>query len=339
MNKSSSDKRANLRDVARLAGVSPTTVSRFLNDPDAVAPDTQETIRNAIDQLSFRRSPAARAINSGRTKVIGALIPTIDNMIFARVLHGIESALTEKGFSLIVATTNEDPQIEARKARELIDIGAEGLIISGITHDPALLETLERQKMPAVSISYFDPGYSLPTIGYDNAYAARIAAEHLRDLGHRRVAVVHGPEANNDRIQNRLAGLHAGVEGLEFTYFPTEYSVAGGCEAACRILDDAGSVTACLCLSDVLAMGVMFEFQRRGMSIPEDMSVSGMEGQAITSSLSPRLTTVRLSIFDMGLTVGNSLIGWVVDKVRPDSMCMPAEIVARESTAAPRKDG
>lgn len=338
MPKKNPNKRANARDVARSAGVSVTTVSRYLNAPDAVASDTREKISKAIEDLGFRRSPAGRAINSGSTRIIGALVPTIDNNIFSRVLRGLEQRLSAEGYSLIVATTDEDTEIEAQKAATLIDLGAEALVVSGLTHEPQFLEMVNRQRIPVVSTSYHQPDFILPTVGYDNAEAAQIIAHHLHEQGHQKIAVIHAPYEKNDRILNRVEGLKEMSGPLDFTFFQTEISVAGGCDALLRVLETARDTTACLCLSDILAMGVMFECQRQGISVPGDMSVSGMESMRATESLEPSLTTVHMSQSAMGKTAAEVVLQWIEENERPASVQMPVTLVPRASTAPPRRD-
>ncbi|MEM7213202.1 MAG: LacI family DNA-binding transcriptional regulator [Pseudomonadota bacterium] len=325
-------KRANLRDVAREAGVSVATVSRVLNKPDSVSRPTRERVNAVIERLRFRRNPAARAINSGRTRLVGALIPTVDNAIFARFLEGLESELAERGLSIIVATTNEDPEVEARKATELLNLGAEGFIVSGVTHSAALERLVEWERLPIVAISCFEPGYHLPTVGYDNAEAARMALQHLYDLGHRRIAVIHGHTTHNDRTRTRIAALTASELPTDLEFFEFGISVGDGSAAARRVLDAGTDFTACLCLSDVLAMGLMFELKRRGLSVPGDMSVSGMEDLPISEHLFPSLTTIRLPVFDMGSASARALARWVNEKIQPVPQKLPIDLVHRQST-------
>ena len=138
-------KRANLRDVAAAAQVSVATVSRVMNAPETVAEKTRARVEQAMQELRWLPSAAARAINSGRTRFVGALVPTLEHDIFARVLAGLERQLASHRLSLVVATTDDDPRIEAEKAQGLIDIGAEGLMVSGMTHTPEFFGLIERE--------------------------------------------------------------------------------------------------------------------------------------------------------------------------------------------------
>ncbi|SNT73871.1 LacI family DNA-binding transcriptional regulator [Paracoccus seriniphilus] len=337
MGKSGHRKRANLRDVATAAGVSVATVSRVLNSPHTVAEQTRERVDEAIRSLQWVPSAAARAINSGRTRFVGALVPTLDHDIFARVLAGLERQLACRRLSLVVATTDGDPQIETSKAKGLIDIGAEGLIISGKSHAADLYSLIERTRLPTVATSCYDPDYALPTIGYDNARAACAALAHLAELGHRRIAVLHGPKANNDRTRARIAGLTAQRGECDLTFLEVPLSTAGGCEAVRHVLKSARQATALLCLSDVLAAGAMFELQRQGITMPERMSVMGIDDLPDSACLYPALTTIHLPVSRMGRHAADAIASWVETEEEPASLLLDFNLVVRGSTTRPRE--
>lgn len=326
-------KRANLRDVARMAEVSVATVSRVLNAPDVVRKDTRQRVEAAIQQLGFHPSAAARAINRGRTQIIGALIPTLDSDIFAVTIDAIENRLGEFGYSLVVATTGEDPEREAQRAKQLLDIGVEGLFLSGISHGKALLDLLAHTRVPAIVTSYYDPDFIYPTIGYDNRQAARMALDHLLDLGHRRIAVVHGPVDHNDRTRERVAGTASDRADVTLRYFETALSVAGGAHAVTMADQDPGTFDAFLCVSDVQALGVQFELQRRGINVPGKVSVMGLHDLPSAQSTFPRLSTIHLPAREMGHKAAEALATWLKDDVRPDPLCLASTLKARESTA------
>ncbi|GMG83144.1 LacI family DNA-binding transcriptional regulator [Paralimibaculum aggregatum] len=325
-------KRANLRDVARAAEVSVATVSRVLNTPDVVQAETRRRVEAAMAELHFVRSAAARAINTGRSKILGALIPTLDNAIFASTIDAIESRLGDFGLSLVVATTGEDPEVEARKAQGLLDIGVEGLFLSGITHHDTLHALIEHTAVPAVVISYYDANYHLPTIGYDNREAGRIALAHLVGLGHRRIAVVHNPAEHNDRTRERLAGFESAPADVVLTRFESALTVAGGARAAAMALASGAPFDAFLCASDVQALGVLFELQRAGIAVPEAVSVMGLHDLPSAAVTAPRLSTVHLPAEEMGRRAAEAMADWVENEVPARPICLPTALKIREST-------
>ena len=325
-------KRANLRDVASAAGVSVATVSRVLNSPQSVSDDTRRRVQEVIDSLHFVPSAAARAINSGRTRVVGALVPTLDNAIFSKFLAALEARLGDHGLSLVVATTEGDPEVEAAKAKGLVNIGAEALIVSGVTHSPAFDALLARTRLPAIATSYFDPSYHLPTIGYDNAEAARMVLRHLVGAGHRNIAVLHGPRHHNDRTRARLDGLSGVAENVAIHCYETGISVLGGAGAVDRLLAHRVRCSAVMCTSDVIAMGAMFELQRRGVKLPDDMSLIGIDDLPFSAVACPGITSVHLPVSKMGHLAAEAVIEWIEQGKVPEAKLIPVNLVVRQST-------
>lgn len=325
-------KRTNLRDVAQAAGVSVATVSRVLNTPEIVLKDTRQRVEAAIAELRFHPSAAARAINSGRTKIVGALIPALDNDTFALTIEAIENRLGDFGLSLVVATTAEDPEQELRRAKDLVNIGVEGLVLPGVHHSDALHELIEKTGTPTVVISYFQPDFIYPTIGYDNQKASQLALCHLVELGHRKIAIVHGPTRNNDRTRERIKGAWSNRSDVTLAFFETKLSVAGGGTVVSRIVDGETVFDAFLCFTDVLAFGVLFELQRKGLSVPDDLSVMGIHDLPSSEALFPRLTTVRLPARQMGRHAAEAMANWIEEGTRPEPVCFESQLQLRQTT-------
>ena len=318
--------------MAQAAGVSVATVSRVLNTPEIVLEDTRKRVEAAIDELRFYPSAAARAINSGRTKIIGALVPALDNDTFALTIEAIENRLGDFGLSLVVATTAEDPEQELRRANDLVNIGVEGLFLPGVHHSAELHELIEKTSIPSVVISYFQPDFIYPTIGYDNQQASRLSLTHLIDQGHRKIGIVHGSTRNNDRTRERIKGVSTNRSDVALSFFETELSVAGGSEVVSHIADVERDLDAFLCLSDILAFGVLFELQRRGISVPKEVSVMGIHDLPTSASVFPRLSTVRLPAQRMGRKAAEAMAKWIEDGTRPEAVCFESRLMARQTT-------
>lgn len=321
--------RATILDVARVAGVSDATVSRALNKPETVSARTRDRVQAAIKDTGYVPNPLAKAMVSGRTFTVGALVPTLNHAIFSKFLNALEDTLSQSGFSLVVAVTEGDGAVEVEKARKLLAMGIEGLVVSGMTHNAGLVDECKRFAIPLVATSYYQPSAAIPTIGYDNEVAAKLAATHLAGLGHETVAVWHGPVADNDRTRSRLKGLKEVAEdtGLTFHFTETSLDYAGG--AAAQI---DPSATALLCLSDVLAMGAMFTLQGQGVRVPDDLSVMGFDDMEPSAFLSPPLTTVRLPIADMGHTTGQAICDYLQAGQPIAPRELSADLVIRQST-------
>ena len=153
----------------------------------------------SLRQTRFRRPTRSRALNAGGTNTVGAVIPTINHAIFAAFLEALEAGLDANGYRLLIATTGMDRRVELERARSLLEMGARALIVTGLDHEPELTGLAKRFGAPVVATSIYEASASMPTIGYDDVELGRQAMRHLLDLGHRDVALVSGPTAQNDR--------------------------------------------------------------------------------------------------------------------------------------------
>ena len=329
---SDKSKRANLRDVARQAQVSVATVSRVLNKSDAVTQATQDRVNQAIEALGFVPSAAARSLNTGSSRTIGALVPTLDHSIFARYLDALEQRLSLHGYALIVAMTGGIPQVEEHKAFGLLDMGVEGLFVSGKTHTSGFDALVQRFGIPTVITSYYDKDARYPTIGYDNAAIAAMAFKYLRGLWHRCVAVIHGPAEVNDRITARIAGIQAMDTQQMATFWQVEMGVAGGANGIKAMAESGPLPSAILCLSDVQALGASFELQRLGVTVPDDISLMGFDDLEWSAVSAPGLTSIQLQAAEMGQRASDAMVGWLTTGIRAQPLMLQAQIVVRGST-------
>ena len=159
-----------------------------------------------------------------------------------------------------------------------------------------------------------------------------MSLDHLVDLGHRNIAVVHGPTQNNDRTRERIKGTSSHRTDVNLTFHETELSVAGGSAAVSQLPDLGGRLDALLCLTDILAFGVLFEVQRMGLTVPDDVSVMGIHDLPASEFVTPRLSTVRLPAQQMGRRAAEAMAKWVEEGTRPDPVCFESELLPRETT-------
>lgn len=330
----SKPKRSTLRDVARHAKVSVATVSRVLNSSDLVTQDTRDRVTQAIDALGFAPSAAARSLNSGRTRTIGALVPTLDHSIFARYLNALEDRLSASGYSLVVAVTGGDQEVEERKARVLLEMGAEGLIVSGRTHSVGFDVLVARFRVPVLITSFFAPDAKYPTIGYDNAAIAEKALRYLYSLGHEHVAVVHGPSSINDRIAARIEGANRLSDLVSLEFLTVGMEVSGGADAIKRMVSGSALPGALLFLSDVQALGAMFELKRQGISVPSDVKLMGFDNLAWSAVCEPGITSIGLPAAQMGSAAADAMVDWIVTGLPAKSLSLEADLIERGSTRA-----
>jgi LacI family transcriptional regulator len=326
-----------VRDVARVARVSTATVSRALRFPDVVRPETRARVARAVERLNYVPHGVARALTTRRTDSVGAVIPTLDNAIYAVSTHTLQKALKDAGYSLVLACHEFDLEAEARMARAFVERGVDALVLVGTAHHRATRHLLDAAAIPYVLTWSLDRSSVHPCVGFDNRAAGRAIAGHLVALGHRRIAMISGVTAGNDRARDRLTGVRAELKraglGLECVV-EAPYSLGAGRAALGRVLA-AVRPTAVVCGNDVLAIGAIQEAQSRGIQVPAGLSIAGFDDMEIATVVSPALTTVRLPIAEIGVRAAGYLIARLRGEDPPARMALPIELVARASTAAP----
>lgn len=330
--------KATLQDVARLAGVSTATVSRALSQPDLVQQETLERVRDAIARLNYVPGGAARALASGRTLTIGAVVPTLDHAIFARAIQAMQTELAENGYQLLVAAHDYAPALEAAAVRAMLARGVDALMVVGADHLEETWSLLTAAAVPVVLSWSFDP--RLPSIGFDNEKAGRLIADHLLDLGHRRFGMISGFVHANDRARARVAGVRGALaaRGLDLAsscVVEAPFTLAGGRAGLAELLARAEPPTAVVCGNDLLAAGALFEAQASGLAVPEAVSIGGIDNLEIAAHLTPPLTTVHLPTTELGRTVARHLLARLKGEAQPQRMELPIELVVRRSAAAP----
>lgn len=326
------DRIGRIRDVARESGVSIATVSRVMNGSDKVKPETRQRVLEASRRLDYVPNPAARTLTTKRSKTVAAIIPTIENSVYAKFIAAIEHTMSKRNYSLVLAVSNAKEDLELAAAEKLMAMGAEAFVLSGAKHSDVLIDLLTRRKIPYAFTSIFDPTSPVPTIGYDNAALAETAVRYLAGKGHSDIAIVHGPLAENDRIAGRKSGALAARDALNsLKFIEIELSVAGGKVAAQKICALNPRPTAVLCFSDVQALGLYFGLAAAGLQIPSNMSVMGFDNLDWSKEMAPALTTIDLPAHAMGIAVANQLMGALEKTNDLASEKLESQIIERDS--------
>lgn len=325
-----------LEDVATVAGVSTATVSRCLNTPDRVQEKTRLRVEQAIDQLGYTPNFGARAMAAKRTHTIGAVIPTMENAIFARGIQAFQETLHTSGYTLLVASSAYRPEVEAEQIRQLVARGADGLLLIGQDRDEAVYRYLKRRNVPALVAWTYATDSPLACVGFDNHQAMRTLAEHVIDLGHQRIAMISGITDGNDRARHRVDGVKAALvaKGLDPAVLPvveTRYAIECGGEAFDQLMAREPRPTAIMCGNDVLAVGALKRARERNIKVPVDVSVTGFDDIELAQLLEPALTTVHVPHREMGHKAAEELVRMVEGKSDGGSIEVHPFIQARAS--------
>lgn len=331
--------RPTVADIARAAGVSTATVSRALNDPMAVSAKLRDKVTRKVNELGYVPSGAARALASNRTFTVGAVVPTLNNAIFAASISAFEKTLSDNGYTLLVTVSNYDQPHEVELVRRLLEREVDALMLVGLDHHRDVWRLLDKSGCPVVAIWGHDDNPAIPCLGFDNAAAAAGAVDHLAALGHRRIGMVAGISAGNDRARARRRGVEQAlrrhglaVDPALFTEKP--YSHNDGRAGLGELLQAAQPPTAIVCGNDVLAMGVMFEARDRGIAIPGDLSIIGFDNLPITEHLRPALTTIEVPSVAIGDASARAIVGHLKEGAPIASQEFATPFLKRSTTQA-----
>lgn len=326
------------RDVAKAAGVSLATVSRVLNGNSAVADALRLTVIEATARLGYTPHAAARALASQRSRIVGAIVPTIENINFAIGVGALQKRLSQAGYTLLLASSNYDPDEELRQARALIAHGAAAIMLVGGAHAPELYEELAARKIPFVNTWVIDQRH--PSVGFDNREIGRALANYLLDLGHTEFGVIAQMTGNSDRAADRVAGVREALASRGYA-LPLErlierpYKISEGVLALRTLMQSKPRPTAIICGTDVLAFGALAEAERLGISVPRELSVAGINDAEFAAHTHPPLTTVRLPADEIGDRAAEYLLGRVEARLVSPITEVQFNLIVRSSTAPP----
>ena len=335
-----SPRKVGVRDVARLAGVSTASVSRVFNSPDAVGHETRRQVEAAVRQLGYIPNSAARALSRQRTNNIGAIVPTIDNAIFASSIQALQQRVGDRGYNLLLSVSGYDPQAEYKQVHSLIMSGVEAVSLLGEHRLPETYELLQRAGIPFVNTYTYRPDAPYPCVGFDNRAASARATRHLIQLGHRRIGMIAGITSTNDRAAARLAGVNdaitdAGLPINKAWFVQRPYAVAEGAASLRKIMATSTPPTAILCGNDILAIGALLEAPALGLQVPTDLSIIGFDDLELAAQIRPSLTTIRVPTRAMSRIAADYLLGTLEGQAMPTSTEVSVDLMIRDSTAKP----
>lgn len=339
-----------IQDVARLAGVSTSSISNFLNNRmGQMRPDTQRKIQQAIEQLGYRPNNAARQLKTGVASMVGLLVPSLANQFFGSLACAVEAAAARHHCHVMTFSTFRDPARERAVMADLMSYGVKGIITGSALSDTAHLAAMsERCRVVAFDIKPSGESHNrITTVSVDNAAAAAMAVGHLVALGHRAIALVTPPPYTLNR-QERVAGFQqaiaqAGVQGelvvVDATEAPSDphgdtQLFELGRSAAARLLAAPGKPTAAIAINDMMAIGINIGLKQLGKQVPRDFSLIGIDDIFFSAACDPPLTTLRQPIQAMADAAVERILA---PADVPLGELFAPELVIRASTAAPRQ--
>jgi DNA-binding LacI/PurR family transcriptional regulator len=325
---------ASLKDVSKLAGVSPSTVSRVITGSIKVDVETKKRVLEAVEQLHYRPNLIARGLRNRSGKLIGLMVPEIMHETFAAFISHVEEACVQRGFTMILGNTREDPAAEDKVLNNLVGMKVDGIIISRVSDSSAVMGALTRFGVPVVGIDRALEDEQTDRVLVGNREAGEIAARYLWSMGHRRVVCIGGPESIS-LSRERLEGFRGffAERGVEICHIAGEdFEFEAGLKCMRRILERAVDFTGLWAENDLLAIGAMRELQRLGTRVPEDISIVGMDDIKTTRMVLPALTTVRQPYRE----ICDAAVDLLLERMdRPEApprlVIVPPQLVIRDS--------
>lgn len=329
---------ADLLSVAKLAGVSRATAARAFSTPDLVRDTTREKVFHAAQQLAFRPNKVAQQLRLQATQMIGVMMPSLDNPVFAEQLQAMEVAARACGYSLIVTTSEYDASRENDIVEEMLRQRVDGLVLTVAEADKsAVLAQLHQETTPCLLV-YNPPGNSgFPSVGVDNLAASEAATRYLITLGHQQIGMVAGPLLQSDRARHRYEGYclamqAAGLKPCPLIEMPRH--TQADLKRLAPYLHGANAPSALVCTNDLLAISLIGELQRAGLSVPNDLSVMGFDGIALGKHIYPSLCTVEQPRADIGRAAIHTMLDMIRGE-RPVLAPLPYVLRKGESVGAP----
>jgi LacI family transcriptional regulator len=331
---------ATIKDVARLAGVGLGTASRVVSGKGSVSPATLERVKKAIDELGFRPSHAARALLSGSSRMIGVYIPVLSGTFYTPILQIIDTELREAGLHMVLAfgVGLGDARRQAIEGIEfLMERGCDGLIVMSSALLDEDIAVLGAKRDLLVALNHSFEGMQEQCFLVDHRLGGQLAARSLLEHKHRDIAVVAGPASLADnvaRIDGFMAELEAaGIDPRALWVAESDFSPAGGWNAAKELVESGRACTALFCANDEMAVGALSYFQEAGIRVPHDLSVISYDDTPSAEFSAPRLTSVRMPWREMTLSGVNALLNRCYGLRRPVERDFPVSVTLRASLA------
>jgi LacI family transcriptional regulator len=334
-----SRQRLTIRDIAREAGVSTATVSRVINSPDAVAPETRASVRTVIDRHSYLSHGIAVSLASSRSQSIGLVIPTITNSIYASSTQAIQSIAQRAGYTVLLGVSEFSAGLEETLIRKLLERRVDGLILTGGERRRDIYELIEAHDIPyVVTWKLLDEAFGRPSVSFDNYHAGRVAMDHLIMLGHCRIGLICGRTDVNDRARERRRAYEDALRAIGHAIdheliHEADFEFAQGRDAMVRLLGLDARPTAVFCANDIQAIGALFECQESGLRVPLDISLVGFDDLPVAQYVRPQLTTIRVPAQTMGELAATKLLEAIRTGRDPLTEELPVELVLRGTTA------
>lgn len=332
--------RLDIHTVAREANVSIATVSRTINHVSTVNPRLAKRVWDAIHHLNYFPNTQARALVSGRSRLLGLIVSEITNPFFPELIQGFEDVAVENGYEILIGSTNYDPERMRRCIRRILERNVEGVAVMTFGIEQSLLDQLVERKIPVVVVDVGPEGPEVSVLHVLYRHGIRLGVQHLAALGHRNIGFVTGPlrlhSAKSRLDAYRSALEECGIRADERFIVEGDHTIEGGMAAAQRFLQSKRLPTAIMCSNDMLAIGVLHKLSRSGLRVPKDISLIGFDDIHMAEMMIPPLTSIQMSRTDLARAAVSALRASLEGTSAKREYTIDTRLVVRESTDYPR---
>ena len=330
-------KPTSIKDIARIADVSFSTVSRALQNSPLISPVTAKRIQRIARESGYRASAVARSLVTNKTKTIGVVVTSIADPFVSEVVSGIEECCNDRGYSVFLANSNADPDREQKVVQSFSERRVDGIVVTSSRVGALYVPLLSEMKVPIVLVNNQHPGEFVHSVMIENVKASLEATNHLIQHGHRRISYL-GDRFGYQSDTERFAGYRQALERAGLPFLPELVAHGDGkCDGAITAVEPLLRLpkppTAIFCYNDMTALGALRALHTNGLCVPKDISLVGFDDLYIASYTQPPLTTVRQPMRRMGLLAMESLLKLISGEVSEQAIRVPAELIIRESTA------
>lgn len=334
-----------IKDIAKRAGVSHTTVSRALRGSPLISSQTTQRIQRIASELNYHPSSAARSLKTNRTQALGVIVSNIDDPFFSEILQGIDDVAQANGYSLFISSSQHDLQREKSIAQTMLEHRVDGVILCSPRFSLDEAHPLYRAETPIVAINNQAEDDYPYSIYHDDIDGARQACEHLINLGHRKIAFL-GDASSGRTTQERLAGyqqtMHeAGIEiPTRYIYLVHGSSARHGYSAADTFLREP-MPSAIICYNDMMAIGVLKRLRKAGIQVPLDISITGFDNITVSDYTDPPLTTIDQPKRFLGAEAARMMLEQLNNAVQPGEdeyhvKHLKGKLLVRQTTSTPK---
>ena len=327
-----------IKDVAQTVGCSTSTVSRVINNRDAVSPKTRRRVLEAIENLDYKPNLVAQGLRVKRGNLIGLVVPESTSHAFSAIIQYVLDAAHKRGFNIIIVNSHENPDLEENFIGDLLRRNINGIIFSRVSDESRIMPKIVKNNIPIVVIDRALENEKVSNVVLDNRKAGYLAGKHLLELGHKKIACVTGP-LKITLCRERLRGLKDALmenhqELPESNIYEGDFKFSSGIRAVQKLYERVIDFTAIWALNDIMGFGVMKEFHRIGVAVPGDVSVLGMDDLEFGDMVTPALTSVHYPFDELSECAIDFLVRQIAgEKISTDTIVVHPSLSIKESTA------